>query len=142
VARSVRNYARSHAGGLTLTTRAALLGLALCAVVLTLAYPLREYLSEHRQVNQLAAQVASDRATVAAMKKSGTQDANKTYIEQQARIRLHMQMPTDQVFQLTPPPPAKVTKQQAGAVSTPVLPGHTAQPWYTQLYRGTVESAK
>ena len=41
VARSVRDYARAHGGGLTLTTRAALLGLALCAVVLTLAYPLR-----------------------------------------------------------------------------------------------------
>ncbi len=142
VALSVRNYARSHAGGLTLTTRAALLGLALCAVVLTLAYPLREYLSEHRQVNQLAAQVIKDRATVAQMKRSGTQDANPAYIEQQARIRLHMQRPGDLVFQLTPLPPAKITKQRAGAVSTPVLPGHAAQPWYTQLYRSTVESAK
>ncbi len=142
VARSVRDYARAHAGGLTLTTRAALLGLALCAVVLTLVYPLREYLSQHRQVNALAAQVAKDRASVADMKKSGRQDADPAYIEQQARTRLHMQRPGDQVFQLPPPPPAKVTKQQAGAVTTPVLPGHTAQPWYTQLYRSTVESAK
>jgi cell division protein FtsB len=142
VGRSVRNYARAHAGGLTLTTRAALLGLALCAVVLTLAYPLREYLSEHRQVNSLAAQVAKDRATLAEMKKSGKQDVDPAYIEQQARIRLHMQRPGDLVFQLPPPLPAKITKQQAGAVSTPVLPGHTAQAWYTQIYRSTVESAK
>jgi cell division protein FtsB len=142
VTRSVRSYARAHAGGLTLTTRAALLGLALCAVVLTLVYPLREYLSQHRQVNQVAAQVAKDRATVAEMKTSGKRDADPAYIEQQARTRLHFQRPGDLVFQLTPPPPAKVTKQQAGAVTTPVLPGHTAQPWYTQLYRSTVESAK
>ncbi len=141
-ARSVRGYARAHGGGLTLTTRAALLGLALCAVVLTLAYPLREYLSEHRQINQLAAQVAKDKATVSAMKLSGRQDADPAYIEQQARIRLHMKRPGDLVFQLQPPLPAKITKQQAGAVRTPVLPGHTTQPWYSQLYRSTVESGK
>ena len=142
VARSVREYARSHAGGLTLTTRAALLGLALCAVVLTLAYPLRAYLSEHRQVNQLAAQVARDRATVAEMKKSGRQVVDPAYIEQQARIRLHYQRPGDLVFQLPAPPPAKVTRQQAGAVTTPVLPGHSTKAWYSQLYSSTVESAK
>jgi cell division protein FtsB len=141
-ARSVRGYARAHGGGLTLTTRAALLGLALCAVVLTLAYPLREYLSEHRQINQLAAQVTKDRATVTAMRESGRQDADPAYVEQQARIRLHMRRPGDLVFQLPPPLPAKVTKLKAGAVRTPVLPGHTAQPWYSQLYRSTVESGK
>jgi cell division protein FtsB len=140
--RSVRSYAKAHAGGLTLTTRAALLGLALCAVVLTLAYPLREYLSQHRQINQLAAQVNKDRATVEQMRVSGRQDVDPKYIEQQARIRLHMQRPGDLVFQLPPPLPAKITKQQAGAVRTPVLPGHTTEPWYTQLYRSTVESAK
>ena len=140
--RSVRGYAQAHGGGLTLTTRAALLGLALCAVVLTLAYPLREYLSQHRQINQLAAQVVKDRATVASMRESGRQDADPAYIEQQARLRLHMKRNGDLVFQLPPPLPAKITKQQAGAVRTPVLPGHTAQPWYSQLYRSTVESGK
>jgi cell division protein FtsB len=140
--RSVRSYALTHGGGLTLTTRAALLGLALCAVVLTLAYPLREYLSEHRQINQLAAQVNKDRATVAQMRESGRQDADPAYIEQQARIRLHMKRPGDLVFQLQPPLPAKITKQQAGAVHTPVLPGHATQPWYSQLYRSTLESGK
>jgi cell division protein FtsB len=141
-ARTIRGYARAHGGGLTLTTRAALLGLALCAVVLTLAYPLREYLSEHRQINQLAAQVAKDKATVSAMHLAGRQDADPTYIETQARLRLHMQRPGDLTFYLPPPPVAKITKQTAGAVRTPVLPGHGTQPWYSQLYRSTVESGK
>jgi cell division protein FtsB len=141
-ARSVRGYALAHGGGLTLTTRAALLGLALCAVVLTLAYPLREYLSEHRQINQLAAQVSRDKATVEAMRQSGRQDADPAYIEQQARTRLHMKRPGDLVFQLQPPLPVKLTKQKAGAVHTPVLPGRATQPWYSQLYRSTVESGK
>jgi cell division protein FtsB len=141
-ARSIRGYALAHGGGLTLTTRAALLGLALCAVVLTLAYPLREYLSEHRQISQLAAQVSNDKLTVTQMRQTGRKDADPTYIETQARIRLHMQRPGDLVFQLPPPLPAKITRLSAGAVHTPVLPGHTAQPWYSQLYRSTLESGK
>ena len=143
MARSVREYARAHAGGLTLTTRAALLGLALCAVVLTLAYPLREYLSEHRQINQLAAQVAKDRATVAQMKKSGRQDVDPAYIEQQARIRLHMQRPGDLVFQL-PAAASGEDHQAAGRRrhAPRCCPATARKPWYTQLYRSTVESAK
>jgi cell division protein FtsB len=141
-ARSVRGYARAHVGGLTLTTRAALLGLALCAVVLTLAYPAREYLAQHRQINQLAQQVARDEANVTALQAAGRRDADPAYIADQARLRLHMQLPGDLVYQLPPPPPAKVTKQTAGAVHTPVLPGRRTQPWYSQLYRSTVESGK
>ena len=133
---------RFHATGLTLTTRAALLALALCAVVLTLAYPAREYLSQHRAIDELASQVNKDRASVAALQAAGRRDADPAYIEAQARVRLHMQRQGDQVFQLPPPPPVKIGKQQAGAVSTPELPGRSSQAWYSQLYRSTIESGK
>ncbi len=140
--RSFRGYARVHTANLTFTTRAALLALALCAVVLTLAYPAREYLAQHRQINQLAAQVNRERADVAALKLAGRRDADPAYIEEQARTRLHMQFPGEIVYQLPPPPPVKVGKQQAGAVRTPELPGRSSQAWYSQLYRSTVESGK
>ena len=120
---------------LTLTTRAALLALALCAVVLTLAYPAREYLAEHRQINQLASEVSKERAGVAALKLAGQRDADPAYIAEQIRTRLHMQLPGEVVYQLPPPPPVKVGKQQAGAVRTPELPGRSSQAWYSQLYR-------
>jgi hypothetical protein len=119
-----------------------LLGLAVCAVVLTLAYPAREYLAQHRQVTQLAQQVAQDKADVSALRAAGRRDADPKYVEAQARLRLHMQRPGDKVFELPPPPPAQVGKQTAGAVHTPELPGRSAQPWYSQLYRSTVESGR
>ena len=140
--RSARGYARAHVGGLTLTTRAALLGLALCAVVLTLAYPAREYLAQHRQINQLASAVAKDRADLASLKAAALRDSDPRYVEAQARLRLHMQRPGDLVFQLPPAIPKAAGKQKAGSVHTPVLPGRAAQPWYSQLYRSTVESGK
>lgn len=127
---------------MTLTTRAALLALALCAVVLTLAYPAREYLAQHRQINQLAQQVANSRASVKALQAAGRRDLDPQYVEDQARERLHMQRSGDQVFLIPPPPPVKLGKQTAGAVHTPVLPGHSSQPWYSQLYRSTVETGK
>jgi cell division protein FtsB len=140
--RTARGYALLQARGLTFTTRAALLALVLCAVVLTLAYPAREYLAQHRQISQLATQVANDKASLAAMKTARTQANDPAYVEQQARERLHMRMPGDQVFQLAPPLPEKVGKQTAGSVRTPELPGRSTQPWYSQLYRSTVESGK
>jgi cell division protein FtsB len=140
--RTARGYALLQARGLTFTTRAALLALVLCAVVLTLAYPAREYLAQHRQISQLATQVANDKATLAGMKTARTRATDPAYVEQQARERLHMKMPGDQVFQLAPPPPVIVGKQTAGSVRTPELPGRSTQPWYSQLYRSTVESGK
>jgi cell division protein FtsB len=140
--RTLRGYAKAHTVNFTLTTRAALLGLALCAVVLTLAYPAREYLAQRRQINQLTAQVADDKRNLAAEQLAGRRDADPDYVEVQARERLHMQRPGDQVFQLPPPPKPKIGKQTAGAVKTPVLPGRNSQPWYQQLYRSTVESGK
>lgn len=137
-----RRAALIQAGGLTLTTRAALLGLAICAVVLTLAYPAREYLSQHRQINQLAQQVAQDKQDVTALRAAGRRDVNPAYIEAQARLRLHMQRPGDLVFELPPPAVKPVGKQKAGAVHTPELPGRSSQPWYSQLYRSTVESGR
>lgn len=140
--RTARGYALLQARGLTFTTRAALLALVLCAVVLTLAYPAREYLAQHRQISQLATQVANDKASLAAMKVAGTEATNPAYVERQARLRLHMMRYGDQVFQLPPPLPVKAGKQTAGSVQTPELPGRSSQPWYSQLYRSTVESGK
>ncbi len=141
-ARSTRGYARAHVGGLTITTRAALLGLALCAVVLTLAYPAREYLAQHRQINQLASQVAKDRADLASLKAAGLRDSDPRYVEAQARQRLHMLRPGDLVYQVPVVLPKSAGKQQVGSIRTPVLPGRAAQPWYSQLYRSTVVAGK
>jgi cell division protein FtsB len=140
--RTARGYARLQARGLTFTTRAALLALVLCAVVLTLAYPAREYLAQHRAISDLSSQVAADKADLAALKVAGTRASDPTYVEQQARLRLHMQMFGDQVYQLPPPLPVKVGKQTVGSVRTPVLTNRSTQPWYSQLYRSTVESGK
>ena len=109
--------------GLTFTTRAALLALVLCAVVLTLAYPAREYLAQHRQISDLTTQVANDKATLAGLKAAGTRATDPAYVKEQARERLHMIMPGDVVYQLPPPLPVKVGKQVAGSVHTPELPG-------------------
>ena len=39
-----------------LTSRAAVLAVVMCAIALSLAYPVREYIAQHRQIDQLVAQ--------------------------------------------------------------------------------------
>ena len=39
-----------------LTSRAAVLAVVICAIALSLAYPVREYIAQHRQIDQLEAQ--------------------------------------------------------------------------------------
>jgi cell division protein FtsB len=141
-ARTLRGYARAHTASLTLTTRAALLGLAICAVVLTLVYPAREYFAQRRQISDLQQQVAADKQNITDAQLANKLERDPKYIEDQARERLNMVMPGDQVFQLRPTPVPKAGKQKAGAVQTPELLGRNAQSWYSQLYRSVVESGK
>ena len=77
-----------------------------------------------------------------ALRAAGRRDADPAYVEEQARERLQYKRPGDLVLQLPAPVAPKVGKQTAGAVQTPVLPGRSSQPWYSQLYRSTVESGK
>ena len=46
------------------TSRAAVLAVVLCAIALSLAYPVREYIGQRRQIDQLTAQRATAEAAV------------------------------------------------------------------------------
>ena len=119
-----------------------MLGLAICAVVLTLVYPAREYFAQRQQISELATQVAAEKKSITEAQLAGRLARDSQYIEDQARTRLNMIMPGDTVYQIRPTPAPTAGKQQAGAVRTPELLGRNAQPWYAQLYRSAVESGK
>ena len=71
-----------------------MLAVVICAIALSLAYPVREYIAQRRQIDQL---VAQRQATVgragAGCSAEAAQLNDPAYIEQQARDRLHMCMP-------------------------------------------------
>ena len=109
-----------------LTGRAALLAVVICAIALSLAYPVREYIAQRRQVDQLLATQHSISAQVKSLQAQQQRFADPAYIEQQARDQLHMCFPTEKCYVIIGNSAAPdATPQQA----------HAAAPWYTRLWQ-------
>ena len=109
-----------------LTGRAALLAVVICAIALSLAYPVREYIAQRQQIDQLLAEQQTIAAQVKALREENVKLSQTWYIEQQAEDLLHMCFPRQQCYQVVPGQPAK-----PGAVK----PQTVADPWYAKLWQ-------
>jgi cell division protein FtsB len=108
-----------------LTGRAALLAVVICAIALSLAYPVREYIAQRQQIDQLLAQQQTMTAQVKALQAESTKLAQTWYIEQEARDQLHMCFPQEQCYEVVSGQPAKASVARPQAV---------ADPWYAKLW--------
>jgi cell division protein FtsB len=130
------------AARLTVTTRAALLALAVCLVALTMAYPLRAYLTQKAQISDLRQQQRTDQQAVADLQRTVDRYQNPISVQDEARARLHFQLPGEKVY-LLPPTPAQAADDGSGEkVSTPAVPGKEDQAWYAQLWGSAVQTSK
>lgn len=122
-----------------ITTRAAVLALVFCAVAVTLAYPVREYVAQRAQIAALRAQEKAQLAAVQELRKQNAQWADPAYIRQQARERLHFVEPGETAYIVLTPPTAKpvVRVPQVSGQAPIVASGGT---WFGRLW-GTVEVA-
>jgi cell division protein FtsB len=109
-----------------LTGRAALLAVVICAIALSLAYPVREYIAQRQQIDQLLATQQTEAAQVKALSEENTKLSQKWFIEQQAEDQLHMCFPQQQCYVVVPGQPAQhpAAKPQA-----------PADPWYAKLWQ-------
>jgi cell division protein FtsB len=109
-----------------LTGRAALLVVVICAIALSLAYPVREYIGQRRQIDQLLATQQSVSAQVKNLQAQQQRFADPAYIEQQARDQLHMCFPTEKCYVIigNAAPPDATPRQT-----------RTAAPWYAKLWQ-------
>jgi len=96
----------------------------LCAITLTLAYPVREYIADRRQIDQLAASNARLAQQVQHLRAEARSLASPTVIEQEARDDLHMCFPEQTCYEVIPAasPHAKAGAKPAGS------------PWYGRLW--------
>ena len=113
------------------TSRAAVLAVVLCAIALSLAYPVREYIGQRRQIDQLTAQRATAEAAVRKLQAEDRKLTSPAYVQQQARDRLHMCMPNQTCYVVIPD-----KKRPAAAAPAPA---HVT-PWYEKLW-GSVRAA-
>ncbi|GAC1443939.1 MAG: hypothetical protein NVSMB55_18980 [Mycobacteriales bacterium] len=121
-----------------LTTRAAILGLVLCALVVSAALPLREFLSQRADIRRLEQSQAAATARVAALQEQKARLADPDYVAALARDRLHFVRPGETAYVvIAPGAPAAAPADARRAASAPAGP---AAPWYSQLW-GSVRSA-
>jgi cell division protein FtsB len=116
---------RSH-----FTGRAAVLAVVLCGIALSLAYPVREYISQRRQIDQLEAQSVQIWQHREKLEAENRNLHNPAYIAQQARDQLHMCLPTQVCY--------VIIGQQAKAKSARVH--QTATSWYSRVWSSVREA--
>ena len=114
-----------------LTSRAAVLAVVICAIALSLAYPVREYVAQRQQIDQLVAQRQAMLTQVKNLEAEQARLSDRSYIEQLARQELDMCFPGTQCYVIEGSQPVI-----AGALPRQTGPA----PWYAKLWQ-SVEQA-
>jgi cell division protein FtsB len=104
-------------------SRAAVLAVVFCAIALSLAYPVREYLSQRRQIDQLQAQHQAAAARVRQLEREQRRLHDPAYVEQLARDRLHLCMAGETCY--------VVIGHRPHARTAVVI----AHPWYERMWQ-------
>ena len=112
-----------------LTSRAAVLAVVICAIALSLAYPVREYIAQRRQIDQLQAERQMLGGQLQWLQHQQQRLADPAYIEQLARNKLHMCLRGETCYVVIG---GQTANRDAAAASL--------TPWYERLWR-SVEQA-
>ncbi|OQR59360.1 acyl-phosphate glycerol 3-phosphate acyltransferase [Streptomyces maremycinicus] len=130
-ARVYRSQTKRQARRSRLTGRAALLALVLCTLIVALAYPMRQYVSQRAEIADLERekQQASERVEQLRDLKARWQD--DAYAEQQIRQRLHYVLPGETGFVVIDPDAARQSRADLGAAD---------RPWYANVWDGVDKS--
>ena len=101
-----------------------MLAVVICAIALSLAYPVREHIAQRQQIDQLLAQQQTLSVQVQALQQQDIKLSQTWYIEQQARDQLHMCFPDEQCYEVISgqPPRSPASHQQS-----------SSDPWYNKL---------
>ncbi|SPT50503.1 FtsB family cell division protein [Actinomadura madurae] len=120
-------------GNPALTSRAAILAVVVCAIALSLAYPVREYIAQRKEIADLRRQEAVARRQVDELAQRKQQLGDKSYIEREATRRLHYCRPDVKCYiVLDGSGDGGQRSRKGGPAATP--------PWYETLWR-SVEAA-
>ncbi|MFB4311100.1 septum formation initiator family protein [Actinomadura sp. GTD37] len=120
-------------GNPALTSRAAILAVVVCAIALSLAYPVREYIAQRKEIADLRHKEAAARGQVEELAQRKQQLGDKSYIEREATRRLHYCRPDVKCYIVLDGTGAEGRQARRGG--PPSRP-----PWYETLWR-SVEAA-
>ena len=114
-----------------------MLGLVVCALVVSAALPLREYLSQRGQILKAQQELAASKVRVEELEKQKRLLQDPAYVKELARTRLHYVMPGETAYVVLSPSPSPAP----GAVGrSGVTANGPEAPWYSQVW-GSVRAA-
>jgi cell division protein FtsB len=120
--------ARRAVPGSRVTGRTAVLGLLCCLLVLTLAYPAQEYLSQRQRIAQLEQDQSEQEKRIAELSERNERWSDPDYVRAQARERLQYVRPGEVAYVIVDE-------------SDPAAPARTGDgkasdrgPWYGRLW--------
>jgi cell division protein FtsL len=112
-----------------LTSRAAVLAVVICAIALSLAYPVREYIAQRRQIDQLQAERQMLNGQLASLQHQQQRLGDPAYIEQLARNKLHMCLHGETCYIVI-----------GGQTVGPGAAAASLTPWYERLWQSVQEA--
>ncbi|MFE7572115.1 septum formation initiator family protein [Streptomyces sp. NPDC057539] len=126
-ARVYRSQNRRQDRRSRLTGRAAFLALVVCTLVVALAYPMRQYVSQRNEIadQERLAREAKQRVEELRDEKARLQD--DAYIQRLAREHLHYVMPGETGYTVIDPAVREQRREERGA---------TGRPWYSNVLDG------
>ena len=115
-----------------LTGRAAVLAVVICAIALSLAYPVREYITQRKQIDALVAQQQVMLNQVKGLQRQQARLNDPDYIEKVARQQLDMCFPRTTCYIVTG------GQSQAGPAVRAAKAGPA--PWYDKLWKSVQQA--
>lgn len=121
-----------------LTGRAALLALVLCALVVALAYPMRQYIAQRSDIADQRREAQQARQKVEQLREEKARWQDPQYVRTQARDHLHYVLPGETGYTVATP----IATGAAGAAADTAA-AHRAtseaaahRPWYDNMWDG------
>ncbi|MFD3947801.1 septum formation initiator family protein [Streptomyces sp. NPDC058579] len=126
-ARVYRSQTRRQARRSRLTGRAAFLALVVCSLVVALAYPMRQYVSQRGEIAEQERQAADAAARVEELRDEKARLQDPAYVRRLAREHLHYVMPGETGFTVNDPEAERARRTEQGEAE---------RPWYSDLWDG------
>ncbi|MFC5722135.1 septum formation initiator family protein [Streptomyces gamaensis] len=110
-----------------LTGRAALLALVVCSMVVALAYPMRQWVTQRSDIAEQRHRSEQAREQVKRLLEEKARLEDPAYIEQQAREHLHYLRPGETGYSVI---------DGSGTAKRPRDKGAADRPWYANFWEG------
>ncbi|MEV6422959.1 septum formation initiator family protein [Streptomyces sp. NPDC051662] len=126
-ARVYRSQNRRQDRRSRLTGRAAFLALVVCTLVVALAYPMRQYVSQRNEIADQERLTREAKLRVEELRDEKARLQDDAYIQRLAREHLHYVMPGETGYTVIDPEVREQRREERGA---------TDRPWYSNVLDG------